>query len=174
MTAETEHPCATITGSARQDETMKDVELKLEDPYSCAVCGDNTKKDYLRAHDEAGNRFLVCETCSEDQFGEEQVDAPRYRLRTVKFLDALDAAIIAGTIVDFMMPNGKRFGDCTHHELRKFGVHRDTVERTFDADVTKGLYRFEGEWSFGVKGTSQIYTVKRHELDAVLETDGEA
>jgi hypothetical protein len=63
----------------------------------------------------------------------------------------------------------------SRHELEEFGIYRDTVERAFDADVTKGLYVFEGKLYFGVTGsTSQIYTVRPRELAAMLKTDGEA
>jgi hypothetical protein len=89
----------------------------------------------------------------------------------IKFLDQMDAAITAGAIVDFMMPNGKRFGNCTGHELGEFGIYRDTVERAFDADVTKGLYLFEGDLYFGVTGTSQIYTVQRRDASRSRRQD---
>jgi hypothetical protein len=101
-------------------------------------------------------------------------DRERAVKRSVEFLNGLNAAITAGTIPDFMMPNGKRFGDCTHRELEEFGIYRDTVERAFDADVTEGLYVFEGEMYFGVKGTPEIYTVPRGKLVAAFETYGGA
>jgi hypothetical protein len=93
--------------------------------------------------------------------------------KAVKFLNQIDAAVTAGTIPDFVMPNGKKFGDCTQRELEQFGIYRDTVERAFTHDVTKGLCVFERDLYFGVKGTSEIYNVRPPKLKAALATDGE-
>jgi hypothetical protein len=99
--------------------------------------------------------------------------------RAFKFLDCLDDAIRAGAIMDFVMPNNKKFGDCSDRELGEFGIYRDIVERAVAAArandshldaravqdwLGQGLCVFGRELYFGVAGTAQIVA---HGLAAV-------